>query len=790
MPTEVQPQTEAAAIIESEERLLAKVEARVAMGPNAGAAARGSQVVAQDYDRELIELRDAVAEAKPEDLAPLVEQMSRLAAIRSRLGGSRSLPVDLSSPYFAHMVLLEGESRREVLVGKRGFIDRKHGIQIVDWRNAPISQVYYRYEEGDDFEEDVGDGRLLEGVVEVRRNVSISGGKLRRIGAPQGTFVRDVRGQWHRAVGEATPTLEGGQGQAARAPKPPPRRPRNKRERRTLGVHAGGPVRADKHLPEIAALIDKDQFDLITRPESGIVVIQGGAGSGKTTVALHRIAFLTFHNRRRIRASKVLCVVPSEALSRYVAGVLPALGVEGVPVVTFHAWARTMRQRMLPGTRGKYNDHAPSSVTRLKKHPAMLAIIDAFVADRAAAAGAAIREAVAGDAKAQAVMQSWENTAHEALIPRVARMRRRLAKSEKTLGATTFHRLDSVLRRLAREDILGDLHEMLTDHGRLEAGFSAAGDVTAGEIATLVDHVSGQIAAESSGAAEGIRGIDDRAPDEGNGAGLFDPEDDPLILRLTQKLRGGLVTPKGDEVTYAHVAIDEAQDRSAVEIQVLVDAAERASEGGQPSVTIAGDTAQRLVFDNGFSEWDELLAAIGRRGMVVSPLALSYRSTAEVMRLSREVLGPALAPKEPLIARSGAPVVLHQLGDAGEAVALIGDAIRGLAGREPAASVAVIARYPEQADVYFAGLERAEVPRLRRVGRQDFSFTPGVDVTDVAQVKGLEFDYVILVEVTAVTYPDAIEARHLLHIGATRAAHQLWLVATAEPSPLLPDYLK
>ncbi|HET6614166.1 MAG TPA: ATP-binding domain-containing protein, partial [Kofleriaceae bacterium] len=222
---------------------------------------------------------------------------------------------------------------------------------------------------------------------------------------------------------------------------------------------------------------------------------------------------------------------------------------------------------------------------------------------------------------------------------------------------------------------------------------------------------------------------------------------------------------------------------------VLVDAAER-GPGRDPSVTIAGDTAQRLVFDNGFTEWGALLSAIGRDGMVVSPLALSYRSTAEVMRLSREVLGPELAPKEPLIARPGAPVTLHQVGDTGEAVALIGDAIRALAGREPAASVAVIARHPEQADVYFAGLERAEVPRLRRVGHQDFSFTPGVDVTDIAQVKGLEFDYVILVEVTAVTYPDALEARHLLHIGATRAAHQLWLVATGEPSPLLPDYLK
>jgi DNA helicase II / ATP-dependent DNA helicase PcrA len=64
-----------------------------------------------------------------------------------------------------------------------------------------------------------------------------------------------------------------------------------------------------------------------------------------------------------------------------------------------------------------------------------------------------------------------------------------------------------------------------------------------------------------------------------------------------------------------------------------------------------------------------------------------------------------------------------------------------------------------------------------------------VDVTEVSQVKGLEFDYVILVEVGAQAYPDTVESRHLLHIGMTRAAHQLWLVATGDPSPLLPGDL-
>jgi DNA helicase II / ATP-dependent DNA helicase PcrA len=109
---------------------------------------------------------------------------------------------------------------------------------------------------------------------------------------------------------------------------------------------------------------------------------------------------------------------------------------------------------------------------------------------------------------------------------------------------------------------------------------------------------------------------------------------------------------------------------------------------------------------------------------------------------------------------------------------------------EPQASVCVIARYPEQADLYFGGLQRAEVPYLRRVAEQDFSFKPGVDVTDVRQVKGLEFDYVVIVEASESSYPDEDEARHLLHIASTRAAHQLWLFVVGRASPLLPQELK
>lgn len=800
MSNEVQPKTPAAEIIAEEERLHGRVQTRVALG--------GDQIDlrlgAEDVDRELIELRDMIAEAKPEDLPPLVEQMTRLAALRGRLGGSRSLPVDLKSPYFAHMVLSQGGKDRDVMVGKRGFIDRKSNVQIVDWRNAPISRIYYRYEEGDDYEEDIA-GRKVVGLLSVRRNVSIFGGKLRRIGAPQGTFIRDARNVWHEAVGHAAPTLRGGQGKAARVPM----RASASRDPRRLGVHHGALHRADKGLPEIAALIDKEQFDLITQPDSGMVVIQGGAGSGKTTVALHRIAYLNFADGQRFKPSAILFVVPSRALVTYVAGVLPALGVSGVPVVTYESWARDRRVELLPGSKGKYNRDTPESVVRVKKHPALLAVLDSYVAEKAARAGDELERAA--DQAAEAVMQVWREAGNRALIPRLGQVDKWLRKQGgQAMRATTRVALEGTLGRLRRAagDVLTDWADVLTDGRRLREGFAAFGATNVSQrdidatvrwcLAQAGGQTGGQTGAEPDEADEDtavdvdgneFSALDGRAVDE-DGQRAFDAEDDPILLRLIQLQRGRLIGPSGREISYEHVAIDEAQDRSAIEVKVLLEATRAHGEDrGQRSITIAGDTAQRLVFDNHFSGWQELLDSTGHAA-VIRPLALSYRSTAEVMYFAREVLGPDLAPDEPLYARSGEPVDLHQFGDIGEAVAFLADALRALAAREPTASVALIARHAEQADAYYAGLVRAEVPSLRRVRNHDFSFRAGVDVTDITQVKGLEFDYVVLLEVTASSYPDTVESRHLLHIGATRAAHQLWLVASDEPSPLLPPVLR
>jgi DNA helicase-2/ATP-dependent DNA helicase PcrA len=236
-------------------------------------------------------------------------------------------------------------------------------------------------------------------------------------------------------------------------------------------------------------------------------------------------------------------------------------------------------------------------------------------------------------------------------------------------------------------------------------------------------------------------------------------------------------------VSYEHVFVDEAQDLSPLELSVVLDTA------SAQNVTLAGDVAQRLHMDNGFSDWKSVLSVLGEGHVELEPLQVTYRSTQEIMELAIEVLGPSWGGERSRATRSGAPIELFRFAHTGDAVGFLAENLRALIAAEPAASIAVIARTEEQAAEYAQGLHQAEVPHVRLIAAQDFPFRAGIDVTDVRQVKGLEFDYVVLVEVTAHSYPNDEHARHLLHIAITRAAHQLWILTGDSPSPLLPTEL-
>ena len=146
--------------------------------------------------------------------------MTRLSALRSTRDREYEAPANPKNPYFARIQLRDehrGETRiREVLIGRRAFIDTQRNVQIVDWRNSPISRIYYCYEAGDDYEERFA-GELQRGHLDLRHTVNVSDGQLVRIRAGTDVLVKTQDEQWvPLAVQEAE--LMGGSESAIRAP--------------------------------------------------------------------------------------------------------------------------------------------------------------------------------------------------------------------------------------------------------------------------------------------------------------------------------------------------------------------------------------------------------------------------------------------------------------------------------------------------------------------------------------------------------------------------------------------
>jgi DNA helicase-2/ATP-dependent DNA helicase PcrA len=685
-------------IVDEELELLERVHAVLEAAPRHPTPSEAP--IVQDLERIREQL---VSGRESKDETALTEQWHRQSALLRQLRESRDAPeVDPRSPYFAHLRLREDDRERDLCLGRATRIES--GVRIVDWRNAPVSRVFYRYQQGDDYEEEFA-GKLREGQVVARRTVRIHDGGLDRVEAPEGTFGIDpsVEGGW-RKLAVRVARLGGGEGSALRA------HAVDAGATRRLGTDLDGDRRrADKRLPEITSLIDPTQFDLITRPSVGYLAIRGNAGSGKTTVALHRIAYLAYEEPE-VDSGQTLFVVFSAALARYVGHVLPSLGVRRVRITTYRDWAREQRRRLFPKLPSEERLDAPAIVQRLKLHPALAEALARHVAE------------TPGPANVDQAIDDWTSVStRDALI--------RQCCDDLAPGTVSNAEIEQFCEwnRRRREELFG----WLAREPEIQAG--------------------------------------------------LEPEDDALLLRAWQ-LRIGPLPDRGNRpLRYRHLAIDEVQDFAPLEVRTLIECLDE-----HRSLTLAGDTQQSLLEHSGFTSWSGFLAHLGIPGEALETLRVSYRSSREIVEFASAVLGDLREDDGRLeVPRTGPPVELFRFTDRGACVAFLADALRELVAEEPLASVAILTPSPESSEAYHLGLASVGLQKLHRVERQDFSFTPGIEISEIEQAKGLEFDYVILADTSADRFPDRDGARRLLHVGATRAVHQLWLTCVGTPSPLI-----
>lgn len=169
-------------------------------------------------------------------------------------------------------------------------------------------------------------------------------------------------------------------------------------------------------------------------------------------------------------------------------------------------------------------------------------------------------------------------------------------------------------------------------------------------------------------------------------------------------------------------------------------------------------------------------------------LPVSYRCPTDVARIARSLIGGVAAPAPPTVESAERPLGPAQapfvqfLNECHLCTWLIGELER-LVSQDRSASIAVICRGPQTARRLHQALHHKNLGRLVLDG--DFLFRSGINVTHLDQVKGLEFDHVIVPDASPNIYPDSAEARRALYVAVTRARHQVVLGAVAGQTPLL-----
>ncbi|AKT36832.1 ATP-binding domain-containing protein [Chondromyces crocatus] len=701
-----------------------------------------------------ITLRDDYATAGEEDRPALLAQLHEVAAREDR---RREEPLtEHDAPYFAHMRVRVGTRSRDVLLGARPLLDTTAGVSLIDYRRAPLAEVFFTCLPGDDYEIDV-DGRTVEGVLERRHLVSFERNVLTAVSVPGGTLRRGNAG-WRFEPGTLIPTLSRAAGQALAAELP-------------TRVEGG---------PRLASLLDDTQRALLRRDPREPLLVLGAAGCGKTTVALHRVAAIVREQPDRFDPASLLVIVPEEGLLHLARRMLADLGMEQVAVRTFDGWIRGEARRLFPRLPGE-SEEAPFGVRRVKRHPALTLAIDAFLDATAREIGARLDRLLVGrgaiDAaitrRTEPILDDRLRLAEQELVPETPPTRRRLLEQ-------AFREERKKLTR-----VRGDLRKLVGDRALLDhAARVAPDDLPPLVLSQVTDHTRRQLDESSEVRyahvdADRRATLDGRSLDEGTPdalAGTVDVEDYALLLELLYRKTGRTETRAGELSRYTHLVLDEAQEFAPIELRVLG----RALAGG--SATVAGDAAQRIDQTSHFASWD---AVVGALGIDATPthLETSYRCPRPIVEVSHAVLGEDAPKTLPRVTREGPPVLLTRVPSEGHAAVALTEALRDLVHREPRAAIAVIAHDATTARAAHEVLARVLSARLVLDG--DFAFAPGIEVTEIGQVKGLEFDVVVVPDADAASYPDTNTHRRMLHVALTRASHQAWLIAPGAPSPIL-----
>ncbi|GAY18498.1 RNA polymerase recycling motor ATPase HelR [Mycobacterium sp. shizuoka-1] len=690
-----------------------------------------------DAKRARVKAQYRAALGGPIDVQDGGTLVARDAEVRALAQSAARLDVADQGLCFGRLDALSGE---RLYVGRLGIFDEQndHEPLLIDWR-APAARAFY-----------IATGASPEGMRRRRQ--------FHSLGRRLIDFTDEVFGRPDPGAGDDSPfSSDAALLAAVNAPR-------------------------GEGMRDIVATIQAQQDEIIRLEHPGVLVIEGGPGTGKTVVALHRVAYLLYTQRQRIERHGVLVVGPNEAFMKHIGRVLPSLGESDVVFATVGD--------LLPGLHVTAED--TPDVARIKGARAMLDVLAAAIADRqrvpehpieiplgdvtmqiaADTAQWAIDEARASGLPHNAARAVFRDIVTYVLTERgVARIGRGwltrdnrdawekvradlladLEDNERFLAA-----LDQLWPVLEPHDLLAELYsspERLRAAGAEETLWREDGAAWTVSDVPLLDELvdllgrdkQADAAAEQArknetdyarGVLENMVAHEDLMDDEDHllAQDLIDAEG--LAERFTEGDYRDLAerAAADRDWTYRHVVVDEAQELSEMDWRVLM------RRCPSRSFTVVGDLAQRRSMA-GATSWAQMLEPYVPGRWVYRSLSVNYRTPAEIMAVAAAVLAefaPDVQPPESVRA----------------------------CGVRPWSRRVTAAQLPAAIEE-FAAAEAAREGTSVVIGPPDI---PGVIAP--SETKGLEFDAVLVVEPDRIL-ADGPRGAAELYVALTRATQRL-----------------
>ncbi len=689
--------------------------------------------------------------------------------LRMKLRNLHQLRLSERSPYFARLDFTPGPrqtvpllsgmragEKTSVYLGRWGVVETpRYQVKVADWR-SPVANLYYSGQIGP-VRYQVPDG-AVEGELSLKRMFTVEDGRLL---AMQDTGLVGQEKFLTDALSQVTTA----------------------------------------RLREVVTTIQAEQNVVIRHDPFSPLLVQGVAGSGKTTIALHRIAWILYHLQKTVSPAQLMILAPNPLFLNYISRVLPDLGVNEVRQTTFQGLCGRLLGKQMPKLSA-----SPRLDQRLSMDPAGRNALDEALGRKGA---------LSLGEKLDRFLERFENQAfprgdvlfgsrvlvsapelenlwltqlrHFPFLPRVGEVRKVVAARVGRLAEELLHalakateeKLDALLRALPDgEDRRERVARLLASRDQRRAQlkeaqkqFLKAYDKTWPSMELLT--VYGQFwqaLAEDEPAYAPARDMTAPCLQKKQAA----PEDLPALLWLGERLYGL------KRMDVRHVVIDEAQDASPLQVKML------RRFFGHDAFTLVGDLWQGIYGDEGIRSWEDLCLGIFEKPPALCALSTSYRSTVEIMALAFRVMarhpGEGVLAARPVLRHGETPAVVTVASEAER----LSQTVRALRAwqQEGFFSMAVLAKTEAGAKKLHQALARL-LPEARLVTRGDAAFEGGVLVMGASLVKGLEFDCVLVADGEADIYPDDAFTAKLLYVLCTRPLHRLRIVSKGPPTALL-----